>query len=429
MIGAWRSILWSAAALIVVVAQGCATGPAKQDVTSTTVISARTAVPEDRLLDVGIHVLRTPNAQSAAKGGAAGTSVDDSDAKDGGASNPEIQAAEARYIPFHLKQTLQRTGYWGAVRVVPDRAEETDVSVQGTLLESNGEVLRLQFKVTDVTGRVWFDNEYSAVATEKSYASLKEKDYDPYQDLYNRVANDMLAILQKLKTQEIAEIRRIAMLRFASSIAPYAFAGYLVKDSSGITHVSRFPAENDPMYQRVQRIRAREYMFIDTVNQYYGNLYDDMRGPYGQWRKSYLEELDQQRALERKAWERRILGVAAIVGAVLIGTNFGGTAAADVASGVMVVGGIEAIRSGSQIADDAKIHADAIKELGASFKGDVAPIVDEVEGRTVKLSGSVDAQYAEWRRTLREMFVAETGRSPEPAAAAQDAAGASASGR
>ena len=429
MIKAWRPILWSAAALVVVVAPGCATGPAKQEVTSTTVMSARTAVPEDRLLDVGIHVLQTPNAQPAAKGGAAGTSAEDSDSKDGGASNSQIQAAEARYIPFHLKQTLQRTGYWGAVRVVPDRAEETDVSVQGKLLESNGEVLRLQFKVADVTGRVWFDNEYSAVATQKSYASLKEKDYDPYQDLYNRVANDMLAMLQKLSVQEIAQIRRVAMLKFASSIAPYAFSGYLVQDKSGITHVSRLPAENDPMYQRVQRIRAREYMFIDTVNQYYGNLYDDMRGPYGQWRKSYLEELDQQRALERKAWERRILGVAAIVGAVLIGTNFGGTAAADVASGVMVVGGIEAIRSGNQVADDAKIHADAIKELGASFKGDVGPIVDEVEGRTVKLSGSVDAQYAEWRRTLREMFVAETGQSPEPTTAAREAPGTGTSGR
>ncbi len=429
MIGAWRLTVWSAAALIVAATQGCATGPAKQDVMPTSVISARSAVPEDRLLDVGIHVLQTPNAKAMAKEGAAGASADASDSKDGGASNPEIQAAEARYIPFHLKQTLQNTGYWGAVRLVPDRAEETDVSVQGKLLESNGEVLRLQIKVTDVTGRVWFDNEYSAVATQKSYASLKEKDYDPYQDLYNRVANDMLAILQKLNTQEIAEIRRVAILKFASSIAPYAFAGYLVQDSSGITHVSRLPAENDPMYQRVQRIRAREYMFIDTVNQYYGNLYDDMRGPYGQWRKSYLEELDQQRALERKAWERRILGVAAIVGAVLIGTNFGGTGAADVASAVMVIGGVEAIRSGSQFADDAKIHADAIKELGASFEGDVAPIVDEVEGRTVKLSGSVDTQYAEWRRTLREMFVAETGESPEPAAAAHDAPGASASGR
>jgi hypothetical protein len=39
-------------------------------------------------------------------------------------------------------------------------------------------------------------------------------------------------------------------------------------------------------------------------------------------------------------------------------------------------------------------------------------VFDEVEGRTIKLSGSVDAQYAEWRKTLRELFSKETGLSP-----------------
>ena len=30
----------------------------------------------------------------------------------------ELREAEARYIPYHIKTTLQSTGYWGAVRVV-----------------------------------------------------------------------------------------------------------------------------------------------------------------------------------------------------------------------------------------------------------------------------------------------------------------------
>ncbi len=427
MISMLRLIVCGVAALVVAGVQGCATGPTKQTVTPTSVMSAQTAVAEEKLLDVGIYVLQTPKADPEPKNSVVAGPEAGPDAKQGGAS--EIHAAEARFIPFHLKQTLQRTGYWGAVRVVPDRAEEVDVSVKGRLLESNGETLRVQITVADVTGRVWFDNEYSAVATVQSYSSLKEKDHDPYQDLYNRIANDMLAYLQKLGTREIAEIRRVALLKFAKSVAPYAFAGYLAQDGSGITRVSRLPAESDPMLLRVKRIREREYMFIDTVNQYYGNLYSDMREPYGQWRKSYLEELNQQRALERQAWERRILGAAAIVGAVLIGSRYGDTSAGNVAQGVMVIGGIEVFRSGSQFANDAKIHADAIKELGVSFKGDVAPIVDEVEGRTVKLSGSVETQYAEWRRTLREMFVAETGQSPETAASAREAPGTSGSGR
>jgi hypothetical protein len=153
-------------------------------------------------------------------------------------------------------------------------------------------------------------------------------------------------------------------------------------------------------------------MFIDTVNIHYGNLYDDMREPYWNWRKSYLAELNQKRALERKMWERRALGLLAIVGAVVISNNNGGSSGAQAARDLLVIGGFEAFRSSGQFADDAKVHAAALKELGVSFRSDVAPIVDEVEGHTLKLSGSVDAQYVEWRKTLRELHRAETGVEP-----------------
>ena len=374
---------------------GCATGPTKQVIEPTQAIHAERLVPEAALLDVGIQVLET-------------TAISTKDAREK-STDPKILEAEARFVPFHLKKTLQQTGQWGAVRVVPARAEEVDVNVWGKLLESNGEKLRVEIKVADATGRVWFHNEYVAEATDKDYEGLdKKQDRDPYQDLYNTIANDMLAYREQLTERDTSAIRQVALLKFARSVAPYAFAPYLVQNGDGTLTVSKLPADNDPMFERVNRIRAREYMFIDTVNNFYGNLYDDMRQPYGQWRKSYLDELNQKRELERKVWERRILGAAAIIGAAFVGanSNSGGSAAA---SNILIIGGYELIRSSGQLANDAKVHEAALKELGVSFKADVAPVVDEVEGRTVKLSGSVDAQYAEWRRTLRELFTAETG--------------------
>jgi hypothetical protein len=391
------------AALALAALSGCATGPAKYTVEPTEAIRAEKALPESALLDVSIQVFET-----------APISAEEAREK---STDPKILEAEARFIPFHLKKTLQETGQWGAVRVVPARAEEADVSVSGKLLESNGEKLRVEVKVVDATGRQWFHNEYTAQASEKSYEVLDKKlDRDPYQDLYNQVANDILAYRQELKAPEVSEIRQVAQLKFARSLVPYAFSSYLVQDKDGMYRVGRLPANNDPMFERVNRIRAREYMFIDTVNIYYGNLYDDMRQPYGQWRKAYLQELNQKRELERKTWERRVLGAVAIIGAAFVGanSNSGGSAAA---SNVLLIGGFELIRSSGQLANDARVHEAALKELGASFKGDVAPVVDEVEGHTLKLSGSVDAQYAEWRRTLRELFTAETG-LPATAAAA-----------
>jgi uncharacterized protein YbjQ (UPF0145 family) len=399
-----RIPLWMLlAALALAGLPGCATGPVKQIVEPTNAIHADRPVPEAALLDVGIQVLETAAISAEA---AREKSTD-----------PKILEAEARYIPFHLKKTLQQTGQWGAVRVVPARAEEVDVNVSGKLLESNGEKLRVEIKVVDATGRLWFHNEYVAEATDQSYEALdKTRDRDPYQDLYNSIANDMLAYRQQLTARETSAIRQVALLKFARSVAPYAFAPYLVQEKDGLTKVSKLPADDDPMFERANRIRAREHMFIDTVNNFYGNLYDDMRQPYGQWRQSYLKELNQQRELERKVWERRILGAAAIVGAAFVGGNSNSPGSA-AARNILIIGGYEIIRSSGQFANDARVHEAALKELGVSFKADVAPVLDEVEGRTIKLSGSVDTQYAEWRRTLRELFTAETGlptASPPP---------------
>lgn len=393
------------AALASAALPGCATWPGKQVVKPTDAIRADRALPEASLLDVGVQVFETA-AITAAEAREQNT-------------DPKILEAEARYIPFLLKKTLQETGQWGAVRVVPARAEEVDVSLSGKIIESNGEKLRVEIKVADATGRKWFQNEYEAQATEQSYeAPDKKQARDPFQDLYNQVANDMLAYRQRLDASSVATIRRVAQLKFARSVAPDAFNGYLVQDRDGIFKVSRLPAANDPMFERVNRIRDREFMFIDTVNIYYGDLYDDMRLPYGQWRQSYLQELDKKRELERKVWERRILGAAAIIGAAVVGSN-SNSAGSVAAANILVIGGYELIRSSGQIANDATVHEAALKELGASFKGDVAPVLADVEGRTLKLSGSVDAQYAQWRKTLQELFSAETGIPPVTATTPQ----------
>ncbi|HSE01335.1 MAG TPA: hypothetical protein VLB72_11435 [Burkholderiales bacterium] len=403
MSAARRRFRWLAAALAAAGLSGCAGAPVKYTVEPTEAIHADRALADAVLLDVGIQVLETAaiSAEAAREQ----------------KTDPKILEAEARFIPFHLKKTLQQTGQWGAVRVVPARAEEVDVNVSGKLLESNGERLRVEIKVVDAAGREWFYNEYTAQVTEKSYEALDKKlDRDPYQDLYNQIANDMLAFRQQLSEKDVSSIRQVALLKFARSLVPYAFATYLVRDKEGTVRVSRLPADNDPMLERVNRIRAREYMFIDAVNNYYANLYDDMRQPYGQWRRSYLQELNQKRELERKTWERRLLGAAAIVGAVVVGSNSNSNGSATAAN-VLLIGGTGLIISSGQLANDAKVHEAALKELGVSFKADVAPVLDEVEGRTLKLSGSVDAQYAEWRKTLRELFTAETG-LPTTAAAA-----------
>ena len=172
--------------------------------------------------------------------------------------------------------------------------------------------------------------------------------------------------------------------------------------------VDRLPAEQDPMMERVLRVRERDYMFADTLGEHYAQYYDDLWEPYLSWRRSYLEEVNAKREIQSEARTRTLLGIAAILGAIGYELAAGRSTSAT-ATNVMVFGGAMAIKSGIDIGKDAQIHADAIQELGQSFGADAKPIVMDVEGRVVTLSGSAEEQYREWRRLLRAIFANETG--------------------
>ena len=59
---------------------------------------------------------------------------------------------------------------------------------------------------------------------------------------------------------------------------------------------------------------------------------------------------------------------------------------------------------------DAKMNQDALRELTDSFDRETAPVVTEVAGRVVELSGSLQQQYALWRGILKDMYLEEIGR-------------------
>ena len=67
------------------------------------------------------------------------------------------------------------------------------------------------------------------------------------------------------------------------------------------------------------------------------------------------------------------------------------------------------VKSGIDLGGQAEIHEDAIRELGVSFESEVKPLVVEVDGETVELTGSAEVQYADWRRLLKSIYFTETG--------------------
>lgn len=365
-------------------------------------VQAQTDIPEQQLLDVGIELFDPgiePELELQAE--EAGLYLD-------------VRKAEARFMSYHLRDTLQKTGQWGAVWLTPTDGAAVDVIVEGTLVRSDGEFLEVEVEVSDASGRRWFRRKYKQQVYESSYRNGRALREEPFQNIYNRISNDVLAARDELTAAEIKRIREISTLRYAGEIAPDAFSSYVEKDKRGRYSVDRLPAENDPMLARILAVREREYAFVDTLNDHYAIFYEDMVDDYEEYRKTSYPEAVAYRELKKQALQRKILGVAAAVGGVIVDAktdNVLGTYAGYTG----LLAGIGIFKSGMDKNQEAKIHAEVLKELSASFDGAIESQVIEVEGRTAELQGSADAQFQAWRELLREIYAAETGFSVEAA--------------
>ncbi|MBV1878102.1 MAG: hypothetical protein KUG79_10715 [Pseudomonadales bacterium] len=317
---------------------------------------------------------------------------------------PDVRRAEAQFAAFHLKDTLEQTGNWGAVRVTPYQSDAVDLLISGEILQSDGELFQARFKAVDATGREWLSKAYKDQASKFSYRGLRE---DPFQDLYNEFANDLLAIRENLTHRDIQTIRQVASLKFARSLSPEAFSSFLQQSSSGNTEINQLPAATDRMFNRVEKIKQREYLFVDTLDEYYGKFYRDMKNSYNEWRFATYDEAIRLRRLKKQA-NSRLLGGAALVAAGIYAGSESGTYAGQAASVGAVVGGISSIKSGLSRRQEAEIHAEALREISQSLGAEITPFILYIEGRTVELTGTADAQYKQWRELLKDIYIAET---------------------
>jgi hypothetical protein len=379
------------ALLLVMLLSACV----NQSVKSTSVPSVKSAsseVSEELLLDVGISIFDP--------------GLDDYDEDQ--RVYPEVRKAEARYMPNLLSEAMKDSGAWGAVRVVPDKNQITDLVVHGKILYSDGEELQLQINAVDSRGYVWLDKKYTGNASRYAYRATTRSTYDPFQTVYNTIANDLLQIQEELRPEDRKNVRLITELLFARSFSADAFAGYLERNRKGRYLVMRLPAEDDPMLERVRTIRERDQVFIDTLQEYYVNFDAQMDGPYQEWRKLSYEEAIALQELKAESTRRLIAGSVAIL-AGIAGASSGDNATMRTAGSVAILGGGYLLKSGLDKRNEAQIHVEALEELGMSLEAEITPQVIELDDRTVMLSGNVEDQYAQWREVLAEIYRTEIG--------------------
>ena len=296
---------------------------------------------------------------------------------------PRIRNAEAKYMPVTLRGVLMNTGHWGAVRVLPEALESSELLVTGTILHSDGQRLALQIEARDASGALWLDKAYVGTTEPSDYPVRVPG--DPFLDVYQQIASDLLFARRQKSPKEVSQLREIALLLYARGLAPEVFASYLARTPQDEIALVRLPAEGDPMIARVDRLRNQEYLFIDTVDEQYARLSEEMAPTYNLWRQYSAEQ-----ALYRAEYEERV-------------SSRGSQGRR---------GSFAALDQTYNAYKWSKIHVQDLDELALGFNNEVDPTVMEVSGTVFRLSGSLDAQYTEWRDILQRIFALETGLTP-----------------
>jgi len=381
---------------ILILFTGCATFNA-QKVGPTTMMKAQEEIFEEQLLDVGILVFESDK-------------ITEEQAKEEHTSQ-EIRKAESHFMPYHLKNTLQQSSYWGAIRVLPGETKSIDVQVKCKVLESNGANLILQIDVTDATQKTWFSKKYKSEASLAFYSGNRAGEKDVFQDLYNTISNDMATYFVKLSPEQIKNIRTVSKLKFAQDFAPSVYNGYLTTDKKKLIAVNRLPAEEDTIMPRLLKIREREYMYVDTLNGYYEEYYTNIWSSYENWRKLNYEEIKAIDKIERSSLKQKLSGMLLLAGAIAL--NAGEVNNTGALQMSMILIGGQVIVNGFNVTKEAEIHSAAIKELSESFGSEMQPVVMEFEGKQYELTGSAEEQFKHWRELLRQIYIKETGFDPD----------------
>lgn len=334
--------------------------------------------PEESLLEIGVQVFSTQDDPEG-------------DYELGDWVFDEIIQKETQFLPHLLKNTLVASNHWGAVRVIPEDDPSLDLTVSGEIIQSDGKTLELRIRAVDSSGREWLDRVYADQSTLEEYPestrftldnSFDARNFvDPFQDLYDRIANDLVAVRDGLGTQTLVEINNVTDLLYARDLSPDSFADALGESENGLLTVQSLPARDDPMMARVADMKYRHHLFIDTVDEYYQTLYDDIQPAYVLWRRYSIDQISEAEASREEA-DRG---------------NYGGS------SGFLTL---------SQRYDRfkwSKIFEREFTDLAAGFNNELAPAFLELNSQVHGLTGTMEQQYREWRGILRSLFEIETG--------------------
>jgi hypothetical protein len=325
---------------------------------------------------------------------------------------PELRRAEANRFAYKLKEKLEATGKFGAIRVTPDSTATGDLYILGRIELSNGEEVEIEIEVVDISGKRWLDESFEHEVSEAFHRDLRNKGLDPYDPVFEEAAAEIVEELNDHSLQELEELHYLADLRFGANFSENTFKQYMEINRGTFSLVSK-PSDEDPMLQRVRAIRVRDQLFIDGLQDNYISFTDQMNESYLMWQEKSLFETRAERAAGRKAIGQAVGGVLLIGLAVLsavAGANSsssGGSAAGTTGAIIGGMAGVSLMSDSFKTSDEAKVHRDSLNELGKSVDMAMAPQVIAFEKESVELTGDAKEQFTQWRAFLQKIYAEE----------------------
>ena len=194
---------------------------------------------------------------------------------------PRIRAVEALLLPYRLREVLAGTGEWGAVRDVTRVDAAADLSITGEILHSDGHALGVRITAVDAGGQLWIDSAFVGPVGGP--------------ELFVKIAEELNAARLERSDEELSRINEISLLRYGLRLAPTAFRQYLQVRDDGEVIVQHLPARDEPMVDRIRRIRETEYVITDTVDAKFQELHGDIASVYELWREYRRKTVEFER--------------------------------------------------------------------------------------------------------------------------------------
>ncbi|MFC3034031.1 hypothetical protein ACFOEE_16085 [Pseudoalteromonas fenneropenaei] len=325
---------------------------------------------------------------------------------------PQVRRLEANRFAIETKKALAKTKAFGAINVTPDASSSSDLYIIGRINHSDTETVAVGVRVIDASNKIWGEQTFEHRVGEGFYRDALRKEDNPYGPIFDNVAAYVYSLLMKRSEQEKQQVQQIADVRYAAMYSPEVFGPYLKEKSQGFFSNSQvytltgLPSAQDPMYQRIAMIKAKDEQFVDNLQTSYEAFYADTHDAYRTYQRETLPIAVDIRRQKTERAKAQALAAIGIIGGVLLSKNSNSTAGN---VGAVVAAAVGAYNLNEAIQSNKAIHAqrDVLEEKGQNLDIKVTPQVVEFNEQTIELTGTAKEQYSQFRHKLLQIYQIE----------------------